>query len=323
MHEDTYFEFVIPSNQGKERLDKFLTRAIAHVSRARLQKLIEEGRVILNGKPAKASHLITPHEKIEVCIPRPEKIDILPEPIPLDIRYEDQHLLVVNKPAGLVVHPAFANYTGTLVNALLHHCGDLSGIGGKQRPGIVHRLDKDTSGLIVIAKDDQTHRDLSRQFAEKTTVREYHCIAWGNFRKRTGAVETRIARSPKDRKRMTVQPVGKVAITNYQVLEAFKVLSYVKLTLETGRTHQIRVHLSYMGHPVFGDPTYGGRNRQLGGLANKERQFASELLQMMPRQALHARTLGFVHPILNRRMLFEAELPEDMKLLLQALRSEN
>lgn len=323
MQEDTYIEVVIPSSKEKERLDKFLTHFIGTVSRSRLQKLIDEGKVKVNGRPAKASHLVLPHEKIEVCIPKPQKIDILPENIPLNILYEDEHLLVLNKEAGRVVHPAFANYTGTLVNALLYHCGDLSSIGGKQRPGIVHRLDKDTSGLMVIAKNDETHRNLSHQFSKKKTEREYWAIAWGVFRKKKGRIESFIARSPKDRKRMTVQKEGKLAITNYEVLEELSLLSLVRLNLETGRTHQIRVHLSYIGHPVFGDLTYGGRNRKLGALSNQERQFAVELLQIMKRQALHAKTLGFTHPINNEYMRFDSDLPDDMQLLLNQIRRES
>lgn len=322
MNEEKYLEVVVPPKQGKERLDKFLTRKLKSVSRARLQKLIVEGYVLVDGTPAKASHQISPDEKIEITLPKPKKIDILPEKIPLDITYEDDDLIVLNKSAGMVVHPAFANYTGTLVNALLYHCGNLSSIGGRQRPGIVHRLDKETSGLMVVAKNDLTHRHLSRQFSEKTTEREYWAVAWGKFKKRKGRIETHLARSPKDRTRITVHPSGKVAITNYQVLETHWLHSLVSLKLETGRTHQIRVHLSFLGHPVFGDSMYGGRNRQIGGLSNKERVFAAELLNMMPRQALHAKSLGFLHPRREEFMRFESDLPEDMKHLLERIRTE-
>jgi len=322
MNEEKYLEVVVPPKQGRERLDKFLTRKLKSVSRARLQKLIAEGYVLVDGTPAKASHPISPDEKIEITLPKPKKIDILPEKIPLNIIYEDDDLIVLNKRAGMVVHPAFANYTGTLVNALLYHCGNLSSIGGRQRPGIVHRLDKETSGLMVVAKNDFTHQHLSRQFSEKTTEREYWAVAWGKFKKRKGRIETHLARSPKDRTRITVQPSGKVAITNYQVLETHWLHSLVSLKLETGRTHQIRVHLSFVGHPVFGDATYGGRNRQIGGLSNKERAFAAELLNLMPRQALHAKSLGFIHPRKNEFVRFESELPEDMKHLLERIRTE-
>lgn len=322
MQEENYFEVVIPSQQGKQRLDKFLTQQIASVSRARLQKLIREDLVKVNGQPAKASHLVSPGEKVEVCVPKPTPVDILSEDIPLNIIYEDEHLLVLNKISGMVVHPAFGNYTGTLVNALLYHCGDLSSIGGRKRPGIVHRLDKDTSGLMVVAKNDAAHQSLSSQFKQKETEREYQAICWGRFKKRKGKIETFIARSPKDRKRMTVQLSGKLAITNYQVLETHWVHSLVKLNLKTGRTHQIRVHLSYLGYPVFGDAEYGGRNRQLGNLPNDEREFASKLLLKMDRQALHAKVLGFIHPSKNEFMRFDSDLPEDMKLLLESIRNQ-
>ncbi|RMD87593.1 MAG: RluA family pseudouridine synthase [Calditrichaeota bacterium] len=320
---EQFLEFKVPTNQGKQRLDKYLTQILGSVSRARLQKLIEEGKVLVNGRPAKASHLIMPDELIEITIPKPKKVDIEPENIPLNILYEDEHLLVLNKEAGMVVHPAFANYTGTLVNALLYHCGDLSSVGGRQRPGIVHRLDKDTSGLMVIAKDDLAHQELSRQFSQKIIEREYWAIAWGHFDKKQGRIETYLARSPKDRKKISVQPQGKLAITNYEVLEELPLVSLVKLRLETGRTHQIRVHLSYIGHPVFGDPVYGGRNRQLGSLSNKQRQLAAELLEMMHRQALHAKTLGFYHPVSGEFMRFDSELPSDMQQILEHLRNNS
>lgn len=323
MEEEKYFEVLVSANQGRERLDKFLTQQISSVSRARLQKVIAAGLVTVNGQPAKASHLISPDEKIEVCIPKPKKVDILSEDIPLDIVYEDTDLIVLNKSAGMVVHPAFSNYTGTLVNALLHHCGNLSSVGGRQRPGIVHRLDKDTSGLMVVAKNDVAHQSLSKQFAAKTSEREYLAVAWGKFKKRSGRIETNLARSPKDRIRISVQPMGKNAATNYQVIETHWLHSLVKLKLETGRTHQIRVHLSYIGHPVFGDATYGGRNRQLGALSNRQRKFSSELLEMFDRQALHAKTLGFIHPTKNKFVQFDSELPNDMKLLLERIRNES
>ncbi|MFQ5649698.1 MAG: RluA family pseudouridine synthase [bacterium] len=322
MQEENLFEIVVPRNQTRERLDKFLTRFLGQFSRARLQKVIAEGLVLVDGEPAKSSHIVLPAQKIDVCIPKPTKVDILPEKIPIKILYEDEHLLVLNKDTGMVVHPAFANYTGTLVNALLYHCGDLSSIGGRQRPGIVHRLDKETSGIMVVAKNDRAHRDLSAQFKQKSTERLYRAIAWHPFRHKQGRIENTIARSPKDRRRMSVQPDGKLAITHYQVLERFRNHALVQLKLETGRTHQIRVHLSFLGHPVFGDYVYGGRRRQLNALSSRDRQAATTLLEMMPRQALHAKVLGFTHPITNEYMRFESSLPEDMQLLLDCLRSE-
>ncbi len=319
-HQEHIFSVVVPPNQTRERLDKFLARFIGSVSRARLQKAIAEDLVLVDGTPAKASHQVAPQQQIVVCIPKPQPVDIHPENIPLDIVCEDEHLLVVNKAAGMVVHPAFANYTGTLVNALMHHCGNLSSVGGRQRPGIVHRIDKDTSGLLVVAKNDVTHQGLSAQFRAKSAERLYEAICWHKFDKKSGRVENYIARSPKDRKRMTVQKTGKIAATNYQVVESFDVFSLLQLRLETGRTHQIRVHLSYLGHPILGDGEYGGRNRQLGGLSKSHFQFAAVILEAMPRQALHAKVLGFVHPVTKEKLRFETNLPEDMSLVLEKLR---
>jgi len=320
MHEEKHIEIVIPANHERVRLDKYLVQQVGSLSRARLQRLIAAGLIHVDGEAVKASHLVSPGETISVLVPKPEKVDILPEQIPLNILHEDDALIVLNKPAGMVVHPAFSNYTGTLVNALLHHCGELSSVGGRQRPGIVHRLDKDTSGVMVVAKNDHAHGHLSQQFREKTTERIYHAICWGRFRKRSGRIETFLARSPKDRRRMSVRPQGKSAVTHYQAIETFGLHSLVQLRLETGRTHQIRVHMAYMGHPVFGDGEYGGRNRQLGALSTKQRLFASELLELMPRQSLHAKTLGFVHPTTNEFLQFETDLPEDMQRLLDRLR---
>jgi 23S rRNA pseudouridine1911/1915/1917 synthase len=322
MFEEQHFELIVPAQQSKERLDKYLTRFVRSVSRARLQKLIEQGYVTVDGVQVKSSHQISPSEKIAIHIPRPQKVDIEAEKIPLNILFEDDDLIVIDKPAGMVVHPAFGNYTGTLVNALLYHCGDLSSVGGRQRPGIVHRLDKDTSGSIVVAKNDVAHHSLSNQFREKITERLYLAVCWGRFRKRQGKVETFLARSPKDRKKISVQAAGKKAITNFTVTETFRLQSLVELKLETGRTHQIRVHLSHIGHPVFGDLEYGGRNRRLGALNTRERAFCAELLELMPRQALHARLLGFIHPRSGQSVHFESQIPQDMQLLLQRLRTD-
>jgi 23S rRNA pseudouridine1911/1915/1917 synthase len=221
----------------------------------------------------------------------------------------------------MVVHPAHGNYTGTLVNALLYHCKNLSGINGEIRAGVVHRLDKDTSGLIVSAKDDVTHRVLSLQFSKKTTERTYYAIVWRKFKNKEGIIETLIGRSISDRKKMSVPQggAGKLAITKYKVLKEFEFLSLIELKLETGRTHQIRVHLAHVQHPVFGDPTYSGRGNQLGSLPDKLRKKAALLLTMINRQALHAKTLGFVHPATKQKMLFDSELPDDIKNILEKL----
>lgn len=314
------YHFVVPERKERERIDRFLAGKFSDLSRTMIQKLIEEGRVLVNGAPTKPSHLVSPGEEIDLYVPEPKKPEVEPEPIPLNIVYEDPHLIVIDKPAGMVVHPAFANYTGTLVNALLYHCRDLSGIGGVERPGIVHRLDKDTSGLIVVAKDDRTHQGLAAQFKGKSVQREYIAVVWGHPKPLRGRIETFLGRHPKHRKKIAVLEEGKWAVTNYEVLESFRFLSLVRLVLETGRTHQIRVHMSHIGHPVFGDPVYGGRSRKLGKLPSAEREEAERLLSLMKRQALHARTLGFVHPITGKHLHFESPLPEDMQELLARLR---
>jgi 23S rRNA pseudouridine1911/1915/1917 synthase len=319
-------EIIVPNVEKRERIDKFLTNQIENSSRSKIEKLIESGLVLVNGQTVKPSHRISPGEKIVVKIPKEPRPELTPEPIPLDIVYEDDYLLVVNKPAGMVTHPGHGNYTGTLVNALLYHCSKLSKVnvsGGEVRPGIVHRLDKDTSGLLVVAKDDETHRHLAKQFFHKTVDREYWAIVWGHFNSTRGVIETELGRSKSDRTKFTVVKGGKLAITEYEVLEKFDFLSLVKLKLKTGRTHQIRVHLAYIGHPVFGDPTYGGRRIAWGGIDRKKKLFVDELLKIMQRQALHAKTLGFIHPARNEFMKFDSELPEDMKKLLEVLKKGN
>jgi 23S rRNA pseudouridine1911/1915/1917 synthase len=314
-------EFIVVPNKAKERLDVYLTREITHHSRSYVQHLIREGLVTIDGRPVKANHSVRPNEVIRVCIPPPVASDLQPEAIPLDICYEDEYLLVVNKAAGMVVHPACGNFTGTLVNAVLYHCGKLSTVNGAVRPGIVHRLDKNTSGLIVIAKDNFTNRKLAEQFTNRTIQREYRALVWGHPRPESGRIDTYLARHPQDRKRIavTTNPSGKRAITNFEVLEKFTFLTYLRLKLETGRTHQIRVHLNYLGHPVFGDETYDGRQKMVLRLNQKDRQFALELLKLTPFQALHALTLGFVHPFKATFMSFRSDLSVNFQLLLQKL----
>jgi 23S rRNA pseudouridine1911/1915/1917 synthase len=317
-------EIIVPGIERRERIDKFLAHQIENSSRSRIEKLIESGLVLVNGAKVKPSYRISPGERIVVKIPKTPRPSIEPEPIPLNIIYEDEYLLVVNKPAGMVTHPGYGNYTGTLVNALLYHCSKLSTVnvkGDEIRPGIVHRIDKDTTGLLVVAKDDETHRHLADQFYHRMVDREYWAIVWGHFKNRRGIIQTELGRSKTDRKRFAVVQGGKPAITEYEVLEKFEFLSLVRLKLKTGRTHQIRVHLSYVGHPVFGDPTYGGRRIAWGGVNKKK--IVSELLKIIPRQALHAKTLGFIHPAKNEFMKFDSELPEDMKKVIDFLRDLN
>ncbi len=312
----------IPEGKQKERIDSFLTQAIENSTRSKIQKLIKAGFVIVNGKPIKANYKVVPFDKIEVTIPispRPENAE--PENIPLSIIYEDDYLLIVNKPAGMVVHPAHGNYTGTLVNALLYYTKQLSDYNQPDRPGIVHRIDKDTSGLLVVAKDEWTHAQLAKQFAKHITQREYWAVVWGTFRDYEGEINANIARSKKDRKLFWVsENEGKTAQTSFSVLEEFEFTSLLKLKLTTGRTHQIRVHLSSINHPIFGDASYGGKKIVYGNTLPKMKTRIDNLLKIMPRQALHAKTLGFFHPHKKEQMLFESELPEDFKSLIEKLR---
>lgn len=316
-------EISVPLHKGKERLDTFLTREISHVSRTQIQKLIQNGYITVNGKTVKPRHIVQPSEQIHVTIPKPPPIKILPEKFPLDVVYEDDHLLVVNKVPGMVVHPAYGHSNGTLVNALLAHTSHLSTVNDITRPGIVHRLDKDTSGLLVVAKNDNCHRLLAKQFEEKTVIRQYVAVVWGNFKNKSGTIETLLARSNKDRRKMQVAKTGKGAVTHFEVMEKYSLTSLIHLKLETGRTHQIRVHLSHIGHPVFGDQTYGGRGRQLSGLNKRDTTLAMELLQIISRQALHAKTLGFIHPATNETVFFDSKLPDDLNNLIQKLRTQS
>jgi 23S rRNA pseudouridine1911/1915/1917 synthase len=311
----------IKTNLPDQRLDTYLAKQIGNLSRSRIKSLMDIGLITLNGKQVKPSYLVRWGEEVVVYVPGPAPSPLTPEDIPLDVRYEDQHLIVINKPAGMVVHPAKGHPSGTLVNALLHHCRDLAGIGGELRPGLVHRIDKETSGLLVIAKDDKTLAGLAKQFKKKKTERTYRAIAWGYFDPPEGRIEAPLGRTQKDRKLFGVVPGGKEASTRYKTLEWFELFSLLELQLETGRTHQIRIHLKHAGHPVFGDPQYGGRNRRLGPLTTRQRAFVAELFKTLPRQALHAAVLGFLHPITGHSMYFKSEFPEDIQLVLDRIRA--
>lgn len=334
-------QIIVPAGQKKERLDVFLTNRIENTTRTKVQEAIEKGYVTVNGKNTKTSYKVNPNDVIEVNIPKPPPQTVKAENIPLKIVYEDDNIIVVNKPAGMVTHPAYGNYTGTLVNALLYHCkGKLAHVDDidedddsdikdrlgyeplNARAGIVHRLDKDTSGLIVAAKDDFSHSFLAKQFANRSIEREYWAIVWGLFGKqKKGIVEASLARSKSDRKKVAVSENGKFAITEYEVIAEFDFLSLVKLKLKTGRTHQIRVHMHHIGHPVFGDPTYGGRRISYGENVKKYKKLVEELLEIMKRQALHAKTIGFIHPYTKEKMLFDSKLPADMQKVLRLLKS--
>ena len=314
------FEISVPKDKEGTRLDIFLSGQSLELTRSRIQKLIQAGQVLVNDSPAKASHKVKGGEKITIEIPPLQESKILPENIPLNIIYEDNDLLVVNKPAGMVVHPAAGNYSGTLVNALLYHCKNLSGIGGVLRPGIVHRLDKGTSGLLVVAKNDLAHLKLSEQLKDKTLYREYVAIICGNLSKKSGSIQEPIGRSLKDRKKMTVTKVkSREAWTEFKVLKSFQISDLLQLKLKTGRTHQIRVHLAYLGHPVLGDPEYGGRAKWLASLSVNKRKMAQEALNLINRQALHAFKIGFIHPQTNQYLEFESPLTVDISKVITFL----
>ncbi|MBL1214820.1 MAG: RluA family pseudouridine synthase [Ignavibacteriae bacterium] len=312
----------VTEGKKKERIDTYLTNSIENCTRSRIQKLIKAGYVEVNGSPVKPNYQIEPLDVIKVTIPvspRPDETEA--EDIPVEVVYEDEYLLIVNKPAGMVVHPSLGNYTGTLVNALLNYTKNLSELNESSRPGIVHRLDKDTSGLLLVAKDVWTHAQLAKQFADHTTEREYWAVCWGVFKEKSGEVIGNITRSKKDRKIFTVDKTeGKHAHTFFEVIEEYEFCSLVKLKLKTGRTHQIRVHMSYINHPVFGDPTYGGRRIVYGTELAKMRSRVNNLLKIMERQALHAKTIGFFHPHKKERVFIESELPEDILQLIEELK---
>ncbi|MCL6477298.1 MAG: RluA family pseudouridine synthase [Peptococcaceae bacterium] len=285
-----------------QRLDVFLAGENTELSRSHIQRLVADGLVEVNGQPARASYRVRQGDLVVLRVPPPVELVAKPEPIPLDIYYEDADVIVVNKPRGMVVHPAEGNYSGTLVNALLYHCRDLSGINGVMRPGIVHRLDKDTSGLLMAAKNDFTHLELARQLSERKVERRYLALVHGVLKHDRGVVDAPIGRHPRDRQRMAVvDRGGKAAVTHYRVIERYHNLTYLELRLETGRTHQIRVHMAWLGHPVVGDARYGPAKNRFG----------------LEGQFLHAGLLGFVHPRSGEKMTFEAPLPGELEGVLK------
>lgn len=321
-----HFRLVVDKGQAMLRIDKFLTSKIENVSRNKVQNAADAHCIIVNGNPVKSNYKVKPLDEISILLPHPPRdTELIPENIPIDIVYEDDALLVVNKPAGMVVHPAHGNYTGTLVNALAYYLRDLPLFkSGEMRPGLVHRIDKDTSGLLVIAKTEFSLSALAKQFFEKTTDRRYMALVWGDFDSDEGTIEGNIGRNPRDRKQMFVFPdgsEGKTAVTHYKVLERFGYVTLVECKLETGRTHQIRVHFKYIGHPLFGDKTYGGDEILRGTTFTKYKQFVQNCFDILPRQALHARTLSFTHPVTGQRMQFASELPADMLSVLEKWRT--
>ena len=317
-----HYRFVAEKGQTLLRVDKFLVAHIDNTSRNRIQQAADAGCIIVNGKPVKSNYRVKPFDVVSLVMDRPRyELEIIPEDIPLDIVYEDDQLLVVNKPAGLVVHPGHGNYSGTLVNALAYHFRDNPDYDvSDPRLGLVHRIDKDTSGLLVVAKTPDAKTYLGRQFFNKTTHRQYVALVWGKFEEPGGTIEGNIGRNPKDRLQMTVFPDGdqcKHAVTHYRVIENLSHVALVECQLETGRTHQIRVHMRHIGHPLFSDERYGG-DKPLRGIATaKYMQFVQNCFKICPRQALHAKTLGFVHPTTGQQMDFSCEIPADMTALIK------
>jgi 23S rRNA pseudouridine1911/1915/1917 synthase len=323
-NETTRYQFIVPEGHAENlRLDAYLTSFVQNATRNKVQEAIKAGYVLVNEKPSKSSYRMQPGDVIDVELPKPPPPEAVAENIPIDVVFEDEFLLIVNKPAGMVVHPAFGNWTGTLVNGLLHHADQLSEVDDDvMRPGIVHRLDKNTSGLLVVAKNDFMHAKLSELFAAHTITRCYHAISWGLFPEKKGILTGNIGRSRTDRKKMTVvdKDSGKHAVTHYNVLEEFDLLSYIELVLETGRTHQIRVHCSNVNHPIFGDQEYGGNSVRYGSNSGGRKDLFEKLFKAMPRQCLHAKTLGFKHPATGEELFFEADLPSDFQYVLDSLR---
>ncbi|WP_034229542.1 RluA family pseudouridine synthase [Aquimarina pacifica] len=320
-NEDDLYEhhrFVAGPGQVPLRVDKFLMNFVENATRNKIQQAAKDGSVFVNDIPVKSNYKVKPNDVVRVLFAYPPYENLLtPENIPLDIVYEDDVLLVVNKPAGMVVHPGHGNYSGTLINALIYHFDNLPN-NSSDRPGLVHRIDKDTSGLLVIAKTEEAMTHLSRQFFNKTSRREYVALVWGNIEEEEGTIEGNIGRHPKNRLQNTVfegddAEKGKPAITHYKVLERLGYVTLVSCRLETGRTHQIRVHMKYIGHTLFNDERYGGEKILKGTTFTKYKQFVENCFKILPRQALHARTLGFEHPITGESMHFESTIPDDIQ----------
>lgn len=321
-----HYAFTVDKGQTPLRIDKYLMNFIENATRNKIQEGAKNGSIFVNGLPVKSNYKVKPFDKIRVLFAHPPYENLLVgEDIPLDIVYEDDSLLVVNKPAGMVVHPGHGNYSGTLINALIYRFDNLPN-NSSDRPGLVHRIDKDTSGLLVIAKTEQAMAHLSLQFAEKTSEREYIALVWGNVEDDKGTIEGNIGRHPKNRLQNTVflgdeAHKGKPAITHYKVLERLGYVTLVSCKLETGRTHQIRVHMKYIGHTLFNDERYGGEKILKGTTFTKYKQFVENCFKVLPRQALHAKTLGFTHPKTGDFMQFTSEIPEDMQQCIEKWRS--
>lgn len=315
----------VDKGQGLLRIDKFLLTRLPDVSRTKIQQAADAGNILVNQKPVKSNYKVKPGDSISIVLPYPpHELELIPQNIPIDILYEDEHLLVLNKAAGMVVHPGYGNYTGTLVNALIYHFENLPGLKSEiPRPGLVHRLDKNTTGIMVVAKSELALNKLAKQFFDRTIQRHYNALVWGDVKENEGTITGNIARSLKDRKVFDVfadETVGKHAITHYKVLERFGYVTLVQCKLETGRTHQIRVHMKHIGHPLFNDFEYGGDKILKGTTFVKYKKFIENCFEILPRQALHARTLGFIHPATHIELFFKSELPNDMQMVIEKWR---
>lgn len=323
--DDELFEhhrIVADARQSLIRIDKFLMDRLPNVSRNKLQKAIKDGFVKVNDQQIKPNHKIHPHDVVTIALPEPPRdTEVVPEDIPLNIVFEDEHLLIVNKSAGMVVHPAYQNWAGTLVNALAYHFQNLPEMKGNEgRPGLVHRIDKDTSGLLVIAKTELAMAGLAKQFFDHSIERSYLALVWGEPEPEKGTINVHLGRSLKDRRITAAFPegdIGRHAITHYEVVNTLRYVSLVKCSLETGRTHQIRAHMKYIGHPIFNDATYGGDKILKGTTFSKYRAFVENCFKIIPRQALHAKTLGFIHPATKKHMTFDSPIPEDIQQVLE------
>lgn len=308
-----HFRFICDPGQSSLRIDKFLSNRLEATSRSRIQSAARAGNILANDAPVKPNYKVKPGDIISIVLPHPpRKIELIPQDIPLKIIFEDEDVILVNKEAGMVVHPGYGNYSGTMVNALMYHLKDHELFSsGEERPGLVHRIDKNTSGLLVVAKNELALNKLARQFYNRTSKRTYMALVWGDLKEDEGTISGNIGRNPKNRKLMHVFPdgeQGKVAITHYRVLERLGYVNLVECRLETGRTHQIRVHFQYIGHPLFNDPEYGGDTVIRGTTFTKYKQFVQNCFDLIPGQALHARTLGFIHPGSGKELSFDSEL---------------
>lgn len=327
-----HHRFVMGKGQELLRIDKYLMNHIKNATRSKIQQAAESGTIHVNDKPVKSSYRVKPFDVITILLTEPPReIELIPQDIPLNILFEDEDIIIVNKEAGMVVHPAYGNYKGTLMNALVFHFANLpvgkyknKDIDARIRPGLVHRIDKNTSGILVIAKTDTAMVSLAKKFFDHSIDRTYWALVWGDFKEDSGTITGNLGRSLKDRKKMDVFPkgdFGKHAVTHYKVLERFGYVTLVECTLETGRTHQIRVHMRYVGHPIFNDDTYGGDRILKGTTFTKYKQFVENCFKMIPRQALHAKSLGFEHPITKKKIHFDSVLPPDMESVIQKWRA--